>query len=85
MADDLLASTAFPPVHWPKIWSNNPIERLHRETGRRTNVVGIFPNAESVIRLVGALLVEINDDMTASDQQLTWPQVPSPASLTTRR
>ena len=69
MADDLLASTAFPPVHWPKIWSNNPIERLNREIKRRTNVVGIFPNAESVIRLVGALLVEINDDMTASDRR----------------
>ena len=69
MADDLLAYTAFPPVHWPKIWSNNPIERLNREIKRRTNVVGIFPNAESVIRLVGALLVEINDDMTASDRR----------------
>jgi putative transposase len=69
MADDLLAYTAFPSVHWPKIWSNNPIERLNREIKRRTNVVGIFPNAESVIRLVGALLVEINDDMTASDRR----------------
>jgi putative transposase len=69
MADDLLAYTAFPPVHWPKIWSNNPIERLNREIKRRTNVVGIFPNVESVIRLVGALLVEINDDMTASDRR----------------
>jgi len=67
MADDLLAYTAFPPVHWPKIWSNNPIERLNRETERRTNVVGIFPDVESVIRLTGALLVKINEDMTASD------------------
>ena len=69
MADDLLAYTSFPPVHWPKIWSNNPIERLHREIKRRTNVVGNFTNAESVIRLVGAHLVETNDDMPASDRR----------------
>ena len=69
IANDLLAYTAFPPVHWPKIWSNNPIERLNREIKRRTNVVGIFPNAESVTRLVGTLLVKINDDMTASERR----------------
>jgi putative transposase len=84
MADDLLAYTAFPPVHWPKIWSNNPIERLNREIKRRTNVVGIFPNAESVIRLEGAS----RRDQRRHDRirpQLTWPQAPSPASSTTRR
>ena len=66
---DLLAYTAFPAAHWSKIWSNNPIERLNREIKRRTDVVQIFPNPESVIRLVGALLVEMNDEMLAADRR----------------
>jgi putative transposase len=69
MEDDLLAYTAFPPIHWSKIWSNNPIERLNRELKRRTDVVQIFPDPESVIRLVGALLVEVNDELIAAPRR----------------
>ncbi|MGA9275661.1 transposase, partial [Ilumatobacter sp.] len=69
METDLLAYTGFPKAHWSKIWSNNPIERLNRELKQRTNVVSIFPDTDSVIRLVGALLVEINDEMIAADRR----------------
>lgn len=60
--EDLLAFYRFPQAHWPKLRSTNNIERVNKEIARRSDVVGIFPNDSSVIRLVGALLIEQNDE-----------------------
>jgi len=72
MADakaDMLAFAAFPKAHWQKIWSTNPLERVNKETKRRSPVVGIFPNEASATRLAGAILADQHDQWQATDRR----------------
>lgn len=66
--DDLLAFSAFPLEHWRKLWSTNPLERLHREIKRRCDVVGVFPNDSAIERLVTAVVVEQHDEWQVSER-----------------
>ena len=68
---DVIAFMAFPRAHWPKLHSTNPIERLNKEVKRRADVVGIFPNEASIIRLVGAILLEQNDEWQLQHRYMT--------------
>jgi transposase-like protein len=66
---EVLAFTAFPRAHWRKIWSTNPLERINKEIKRRSRVVGIFPNNAAVIRLIGAVLLDMHDEWIAGDRR----------------
>jgi putative transposase len=66
---DLTAFADFPLAHWQKIWSTNPLERLNREVKRRTDVVGIFPNTDALLRLAACVLIEAHDEWQDSDRR----------------
>ena len=72
----MLAFYAFPAEHWPKLRSTNPLERFNREIGRRTDVVGIFPDDGSLIRLVSMLAIEANDCHEGRAGRVSGPSSP---------
>jgi transposase-like protein len=60
--DDVLAYMAIPQDHWTRFYSTNPLERFNREVKRRTDIVGVFPDHDAIIQLVGAVLLEMEDE-----------------------
>ena len=87
-------SCEFPVGHWKKIWSTNPLERVNKEIKGRTDVVGVFPNPEALLRSAGAVLVETHDEWAVTDRRYlsessmktltstTGKEVARPAALT---
>jgi putative transposase len=88
--EDITAFADFPERHWKKIWSSNPLERINREIKRRADVVQIFPNDAALVRLVTAVLVEMNDEWIAFPRRYLpegsmalYPDEPEHDQLTT--
>jgi putative transposase len=75
--EDVLAYMTFPREHWPQIASTNPLERLNGEIKRRADVIGIFPNDRAVVRLVGALMLEQNDEWAVSRRYMSLESLAS--------
>jgi putative transposase len=69
--NDVLAYMSFHKSHWSQIRSTNPLERLNREVKRRTNVASIFPNEAAIVRLVGAILLEQNDEWAVTRRYMS--------------
>jgi putative transposase len=69
--NDVLAYMSFPRQHWTQIASTNPLERVNREVKRRADVIGIFPNDEAIVRLVGALMLETNDEWAVARRYMS--------------
>ena len=80
--DDVLAYMGIPKAHWTKISSTNPLERVDREVKRRTRAVGIFPNDEAIVRLVGAMMLETCDEWAAGRRYMS---LESRAEIDSRR
>ncbi len=89
--DEITAFADFPQAHWRKLWSTNPLERLNKEVKRRTDVVGIFPDDASLLRLASCVLIEAHDEWQVADRRylseasMALLNPPEPTALQPRR